>query len=192
MDGIVVPSGGTRSSGAGWGTLGVRFSCTVTGIGRGLVHRFRGGARRGEHRLSPASTLPSSSRPRGSGRQPRFVPWPTYSDAGILAQPRSRSDAFTEEGSKRTRNLGWRTSPGGCVYPGTAQSAMSVGGHKVHRQRAGGQTRRARCGRRAPERRRSGRGGGGGSGGASAGPGPEHIPDAWRSRVTSPWSVWPT
>ena len=62
MDGIVVPSGSHAKSGAGWGTLWRPFSCAVAGIGRGLVHRFHGGGRRGEHRLSPARTLASSAR----------------------------------------------------------------------------------------------------------------------------------
>ncbi len=74
MDGIVVPSGGTRSSGPGWGALGARRSCAVAGIAHGLVQRFMG-------RTSP----------EGPGAKPRRAPWLTHGDAGILVQPRSRN-----------------------------------------------------------------------------------------------------
>ena len=76
MDGIVVPAGGTRSSGAGWGTLGVRCSCAVAGIGR--VPSFTVSmAEDAEVSIgaNPACTLPSSARrrPEGPGAN-RVVP----------------------------------------------------------------------------------------------------------------------
>lgn len=40
----------------------------------------------------------------------------------------------TEDGSKRTRNLGFADEPGRLRPLGTAQSTMSVGGRNVHRE----------------------------------------------------------
>ena len=88
MDGIVVPSGGTRSSGPGWGALGARRSCAVAGIAHGLVQRFMG-------RTSP----------EGPGAKPCRAPWLTHGDAGILVQPRSRN-------ADAERVAGPRASPG--------------------------------------------------------------------------------
>ncbi len=167
-------------------------------LGRGGRHRgrpcspFPWGGRRGEHRLSPGAHLAilgEDGGPEGPGAN-HVVPSLTrmrgyLCNRGVATPTRSPTAACGRATS------GWRTSPGGHVYPGTARSATSVGGHNVHREEIASvladKSRHARCGRRAPERRRSGRGGGG----ASAGPGPEHTPDPWSSCVTLPRSIWP-
>ena len=197
MDGIVVPSGGYAKFGCG---LGHSWRPLLV---RGGRHRARASfvvsmGEDAEVSIGPARRAPAIIGEDGGSEDPGANRVVCLGSPTVMRGYLRNGGVATPTRSPRTAacgraTSGWRTSPGGYIYPGTAQSATSAAATTSTGRRltACWRTSRTRRGRRAPERRRSGRRGRGG-GGASAGPRPEHTPDAWRSCVTLPRSVWPT
>ncbi len=150
---------------------------------------------------SPGQLPQGLTRPRG--RRPRKF-GPTASCA--LAFHCDAGDTCTSKGSQRPRSHRERQHADGQprvsgrprathVYRGAAQSATSVGGHNLHWDKVDSlltdKSRRAGCGRRAPERRRHGQCGCDG-GGASAAPKSEHGARPLASCVISRRASGPT